>query len=359
MLDAAGVLYQVVAMADTVRVDDGNATRDARGEWVPRILRTRAALFAWPPRPKAALRYLFGFPGFLWPSGLAFYTAIAALTWLYLQPGAGDLSSFSTLRADWIVPMYLRNAAFLLIIAGGWHLRLYWTRAQGTRFKYNSRWPSTNSKAFLFGNQVRDNMFWSLVSGAGIWTIYEALMLWAYGNGWLPFAGLRTNPVWFVVLLVLLSPWSDLHFYWVHRLTHWKPLYKACHYLHHRNVNVGPWSGLSMHPLEHVLYFSRWIILFLVPSHPIHLLYLMQRAGLNPAVGHTGFDEVVINKKRDTRMSIDSFFHYLHHRYFECNYGNSKLPLDRWFGTFHDGSEGAHAAMRRKRAMPAESKGLA
>ena len=95
-------------MADTVRVDDGNATRDARGEWVPRILRTRAALFAWPPRPKAALRYLFGFPGFLWPSGLAFYTAIAALTWLYLQPGAGDLSSFSTLRADWIVPMYLR-----------------------------------------------------------------------------------------------------------------------------------------------------------------------------------------------------------------------------------------------------------
>ena len=129
-------------MADTVRVDDGNATRDARGEWVPRILRTRAALFAWPPRPKAALRYLFGFPGFLWPSGLAFYTAIAALTWLYLQPGAGDLSSFSTLRADWIVPMYLRNAAFLLIIAGGWHLRLYWARAQGTRFKYNSRWPS-------------------------------------------------------------------------------------------------------------------------------------------------------------------------------------------------------------------------
>ena len=55
---------------------------------------------------------------------------------------------------------------------------------------------------------------------------------------------------------------------------------------------------VAMHPLEHVLYFSRWIILFLVPSHPIHLLYLMQRAGLNPAVGHTGFDEVVINKER-------------------------------------------------------------
>lgn len=35
-------------MADSVRVDDGSATRDARGEWVPRILRTKAVLFA-PP----------------------------------------------------------------------------------------------------------------------------------------------------------------------------------------------------------------------------------------------------------------------------------------------------------------------
>ena len=59
---------------------------------------------------------------------------------------------------------------------------------------------------------------------------------------------------------------------------------------------------------------------------------------------------MVINKERDTRMSIDSFFHYLHHRYFECNYGNSKLPLDRWFGTFHDGFRGSlrrHAPQTR------------
>ena len=33
------------------------------------------------------------------------------------------------------------------------------------------------------------------------------------------------------------------------------------------------------------------------------------------------------------------FFHQLHHRYFECNYGTVEMPWDRWFGTFHDGSE--------------------
>ena len=38
----------------------------------------------------------------------------------------------------------------------------------------------------------------------------------------------------------------------------------------------------------------------------------------------------------------------LHHRYFECNYGNPIVPLDRWFGTFHHGSSEAHARMQER-----------
>ena len=44
-----------------------------------------------------------------------------------------------------------------------------------------------------------------------------------------------------------------------------------------------------------------------------------------------------------------SFFHQLHHRYFECNYGENDFPFDKWFGTFHDGSPESDAAMRDKR----------
>ena len=33
-------------------------------------------------------------------------------------------------------------------------------------------------------------------------------------------------------------------------------LYKHVHALHHRNINVGPWSGLSMHPVEHIIYLG-------------------------------------------------------------------------------------------------------
>lgn len=37
------------------------------------------------------------------------------------------------------------------------------------------------------------------------------------------------------------------------------------------------------------------------------------------------------------KLPTGSYFHYLHHRYFECNYGEATLPLDKLFGTFHDG----------------------
>ena len=41
--------------------------------------------------------------------------------------------------------------------------------------------------------------------------------------------------------------------------------------------------------------------------------------------------------------------HYLHHRYFEVNYGgDGRVPIDKWFGTFHDGSPEAHEAMNKR-----------
>ena len=41
--------------------------------------------------------------------------------------------------------------------------------------------------------------------------------------------------------------------------------------------------------------------------------------------------------------------HYLHHRYFEVNYGgDGSIPMDKWVGTYHDGSEDAHEAMNKR-----------
>merc|ERR1719473_1271723 len=63
------------------------------------------------------------------------------------------------------------------------------------------------------------------------------------------------------------------------------------------------------------------------------MLFNAQHTGLTPSAGHHGFEGPVMQDKVPT----GSYFHYLHHRYFECNYGEATIPLDRWFGTFRDG----------------------
>ena len=149
-------------------------------------------------------------------------------------------------------------------------------------------------------------------------------------------------------LLAAVGLMREVHFYWVHRLIHWKPLYKAAHYLHHKNVNIGPWSGLAMHPIEHLLYFTGVFLHWIIPSHPLHAMMHLVHAGLSPAAGHSGFDEVEL-KAGKTVLPNHNLFHYLHHRYFECNYGgDGSVPIDRWFGSFHDGSQKAHTRMRAR-----------
>lgn len=320
--------------------DDGTS-RDDRGFWQPaRGAAPPNPVFAWPPRPVAAAKWLYNY---LFPWNLI-YMGIATATWLYWQPA---LSRCTTFRADWILEMFVRNEIMLICIVGAWHLYFWSLKRQGTRYKYTSDWTAVGNRKFTWSSQLADNVFWSCVSGGIIWTAYEVLMMWAFANGLIPYVDPRQEPVYFVLLLCGIQMWRLFHFYWVHRITHWPPLYRAAHYLHHRNINIGPWSGLSMHPIEHLLYFSCILIHWVVPSHPIHVLMNAQHAALTPAQGHVGFEKLLL--AGDRGVGAASFFHQLHHRYFECNYGEPDVPFDRWFGTHHDGSPEAHEAMRVRR----------
>ena len=51
-----------------------------------------------------------------------------------------------------------------------------------------------------------------------------------------------------------------------------------------------------MHPVEHVLYFSGVILHWIVPSHPLHVIFHLQHLAFSPAQGHSGFHEVVLGE---------------------------------------------------------------
>ncbi len=318
---------------------DRASKRDAWNHTTPVVF---SPLFDWPLRPGAAIAAL----GKRWVtfSRNVIFLAMAFGVYRWLLPEGVAMQSLSL---EWVLPVFLRNAAFMLIIAGGLHLYLFTFRAQGKRLKYDAREEMEKSGKFSFRNQTWDNMFWSLASGATIWSTYEILYLWAWANGAAPTFAIADHPVVFVLWLLALPVLTSSHFYLVHRLLHWPPLYRKVHSVHHRNIHIGPWAGMSMHPVEHVIYLSSALVHFVIPSHPVILLVHLYSRSLGPAFSHSGFEKLLV---KDTAVFESADFHHqLHHRYFECNYGTVDAPWDRWFGSYHDGSEEATARVREQR----------
>ena len=250
-----------------------------------------------------------------------------------------------TFSVGWIAEILARNLVLVVAWYGLFHLRLYRWKSQDTRFKYNARWPR-HSDRFAFGSQTAENVAWTLLSGVPVLTAWEVTTHWLFANGHISWLRWSQHPVWFVGMFVLIPLWRELHFYAVHRLIHVPALYKVVHSLHHRNTNPSPWSGLSMHPLEHVVYFSAVAIHWVVPSHPLHAMYNLVHLTMAPVPGHSGFESIELGESM--KLDANGFGHYLHHKYFEVNYSDGAIPFDRWFGSFHDGSQEAHERLNAR-----------
>jgi len=322
------------------------SARDERGDWRPSELVALPPIYARPLKLGAVLKWFFGVPGFLWPMN-TITLCISLLTWYALTPELGAMKSF---EVWWIGLLLARNLALVLAIYGGLHVYLYVFKGQGDQLKFSTKPLAKDNKRFLFSDQVRDNMFRSICFGVPIITAYEALTYWMFANGFIGWVAWAPASVafwvWFVALLLLAPVIHAMHFYLVHRLLHSRNLYAKVHRIHHLNVEVGPWSGLSMHPVEIALYFSTICVQWLLALHPVNALFQMHIALLNAAVSHTGFDKLIVSGM--PIIDSNNYFHYLHHKNFECNYGSTLVPMDKLFGTFHDGSNEAQKAMRAR-----------
>ena len=308
--------------------------------WHPKTPLDNNPLFEWPLRFGRIINWYRAM--WLKFSETTLMLIVALVSWFYLIPALAKFQSpsFSVFGA-----MLLRNLVITFIVAGGLHLFFNVLKKQGQDYQYDVT-PIGNQERFTFHSQLLDNMFWTLASGVTIWTTYEVVLFWGFANGYASTLVWSGNELWFCLLFGLIFMWESLHFYLVHRLLHHPILYQYVHALHHRNVNTISWTGISMHPIEHVLYFSSVLIHFIVPTHPIHVLFHMLALTIGAMVGHTGFDGFKIRNKN--RVALGHFHHQLHHRYFECNYGSIELPCDVWFNSFHDGTQQATEQMRAK-----------
>ena len=299
-------------------------------------------LFQWPWN----FRKIFHWYASVWlsKSERLFMLITAVLVWHYLTP---SLESYrGEIDYGAYVFVYIRDLLIFLIPTSFLHLYFHTYKKQGNKLKFDPREFKKTSKRHNFNNQLLDNIFWSIVSGVSIWVIMENAFLWAFANQYIGFLKWDGNEIWFIALFIFLPFWDSFHFYIVHRFLHTRPMYKWVHSLHHRNVNVGPFSGISMHPVEHVIYFSAVFIHLVIPSHPIHVFFHFYWLTIGAATSHTGYEALLAGGKKS--ILIGFFHHQLHHRYFECNYGNAECPMDNWMGSFHDGTDSARKALKKR-----------
>jgi sterol desaturase/sphingolipid hydroxylase (fatty acid hydroxylase superfamily) len=314
--------------------------RDKRGNYTPNEPAGTAPVFVLPPRPLEFLKWL---PGYFLPYNALFFLSALAW-WKWIVP---SVEVMQTLAWGWVLKLLVVNAIAVFVWYFAFELHLYIRRAQGNRFKYNGKFPAEQpSDVFWFKSQNLDNFLRGFLSGVPIWTGLQVATLWAFANGFVPWLTFAENPVYLGLLCLVVPVIHEFHFFCIHRLIHTRLLYKWVHSVHHNSINPSPWSSLSMHPLEHLLYFSTILYHLVIPSNPIIALYQLHYAGFGAVPGHVGFDKVEITD--ETAVDSHAYIHYLHHKYFEVNYGDGLIPIDKWLGTFHDGSKEADELMKAR-----------
>ena len=127
----------------------------------------------------------------------------------------------------------------------------------------------------------------------------------------------------------------DTWFYWIHRLLHWKPMYRF-HTLHHTSVAPTVWTNHHETIVEGVLNQSFYtLIVFVLPiAWPVLVAQKIydQVSGM---LGHAGYEHFASPLARKPWPLACTVFHDQHHGYFRYNFAHTFSVWDRWMGTLH------------------------
>ena len=211
------------------------------------------------------LRYFFLSPNLVW-FGMA-----CGMHWFY--PYAIDQAT--TWSAAWVAHRLAFNFTVAFAYYSFFHLGLY-SHGWAARKYVPGSYPTA-------GNMVHNLYYWSL--GVIQWTAWECVVMRLWATGVVPYAsdaevlGSGRLLAWNLFWVMVVPLWRDLHFYVAHRFVHIRAIYRFVHSLHHRNADPEPFSGLTMHPIEHLYYFSNALVpvLYAPGLSPLIFLWLYVR----------------------------------------------------------------------------------
>ena len=295
-------------------------TRDKRGNWIPKGPLEIEPF--WTGQFGKLGRWLFDY---IWPNN-ALFLAVTLAYWYFALP---DWEVMKKISWSWILWLHFVNSAGIFLLFGGIELFFYVKRKQGTHFKYNAKFPSENpSDVCWFKSQNIDNFLRTFFISIPLWTLVEAFTLLCFANGYVLWLSPEGHWLWLAVLIFLTPAIHEIYFYCGHWLLHQGVLYKWIHSVHHNSINSSLWSSMSIHPVESAFFFLEMMWYLLIPSNPFVAIFQVTSTAYSAVVGHIGFDHLEVTDKRG--VMTHAYTHYLHHKYFEVNFGADGLvSLDK------------------------------
>jgi Delta7-sterol 5-desaturase len=229
------------------------------------------------------------------------------------------------------VQSFLAQAVTYFAIVGLLYLVLWkWgaVRFRGARIQ-----PKQRADRKQITMEVKNTLI-VLIAGSPLSLIVA--MLYASGSTKLTLDAASIGWPWIAATLVGLLIFNDAWFYFWHRLLHHPKLFRYVHAVHHKSVDVNPFSSYSFHWFEGLI-LGAWVlpVVLIVPIY-IPLLGVLHTIGLaNNVMSHLGYEFLPRGLLRMPllRWMNTSTFHNLHHSAFRGNYGLMFRFWDRILGT--------------------------
>jgi ring-1,2-phenylacetyl-CoA epoxidase subunit PaaE len=216
------------------------------------------------------------------------------------------------------VKTYLQTLTASLVIMGVIYL-LIWVLLG--RFSKNRKIQLSKRAGWT---QIKDEVIASAVSLLGgtafqliLFSMRDAGNLKLYDN-----AG--KYGIWYEVFVVALMIFvTDAWFYWLHRFMHRPSVYKYVHALHHKSLDVNPFTSNSFHVIEAIA-LTLWILPFLyfIPVSPVALGIVQALGTFNNLKSHLGYEFFPkFFRIPPFNMLVTATNHSLHHTQYNGNYG--------------------------------------
>lgn len=199
----------------------------------------------------------------------------------------------------------------------------HFNRHQLNHRKFNPNFPDKET--------IQQEFKLTILAGFSF-VIWDLLAYISYRKGFtLIYTDLSDYSLFYTIIsFPILMLLHDTYFYWTHRYMHSKEGRWIKHSTHHAFKNPTPWSSFSISFQEGLVQmFFHFLIVHILPLHPIVIALYLVGTFITNLMGHSGYR---FSKKRSVIFS-DSECHYLHHRHNKYFYGLYFRFWDQWLKT--------------------------